>query len=84
MKLDDQVAELLTELSGVSYIKPQDRLQEELALDSLSMVTLLIELENAFCIELDEADMNPYDLKTVQDVIELAERYCGGRHEEAR
>ncbi len=84
MKLDENVVELLKELSGVSSIRPEDRLQEELSMDSLSMVTLLIELENVFCVEFDEVDMNPYDLITVQDVVELMERYCGERHEETR
>ena len=41
------------------------------------MVTLLIELEEKFGIELDESDMNPYDLNTVQSVADLVGRYLG-------
>lgn len=45
------------------------------------MVTLLVELEDALGIELDESDMNPFDLTTAEDVIALAERYAGEAYE---
>ena len=48
------------------------------------MVTLLIEIEEQFGIELDEKDMNPFDLVTVSDAIRLAERYIGDKNEEVR
>ena len=66
---------IIKELSGCDSINKTDRLKEDLALDSLEMVTLLISLEDTFAIELDESDMDPYDLVTVSDVIELAEKY---------
>ena len=56
-------------------------LQEDLALDSLAMVMLLIEIEEAFGIELDESDMNPFELNTVQDVIVLVSKYFGDENE---
>ena len=51
------------------------KLTDDLGLDSLKMVTLLILLEDTFYIELDESDMNPFDLITVKDVIDLATEY---------
>ena len=42
------------------------------------MVTLLIMIEDTFNIILDEADMNPFDLITVEQVIKLVEKYVGG------
>ena len=51
------------------------KLTDDLGLDSLKMVTLLILLEDTFYIELDESDMNPFDLITVKDVIDLATKY---------
>lgn len=76
MNVFDKVIEILEELSGIENIVPQDELQNDLILDSLCMVTLLVEIEDAFQIELDEADMNPFDLNTVQDVIDLVNKYC--------
>ena len=71
------VIDLLKELSGQEMIREEDSLQEDLALDSLSMVTLLVELELVLGTELEEADMNPFALKTVADVLALAEKYGG-------
>ncbi len=81
MEIFDRVAEILKGLSGLNEVKPGDHLQNDLALDSLMMVTLLIELEDEFDIEFDEADMNPFDLITVEDVVRLVEKYGGGEHE---
>ena len=76
METTEKVMEILKELSGKEEIKGTDSLQTDLALDSLSLVTLLLEVEDAFSIQLDESDMNPYDLETVDDVVALAGRYC--------
>lgn len=76
MNIYKKIEEIIKELSGCDSINKTDRLKEDLALDSLDMVTLLISLEDTFAIELDESDMDPYDLITVSDVIELAEKYA--------
>ena len=81
MNTFDRVAKVLKELSGLDEIKPDDHLQNDLALDSLLMVTLLLELEDEFDIELDESDMNPFDLITVSDTVELIEKYGGHKYE---
>ena len=39
------------------------------------MVTLLLEIEDCFGIQLEEADMDPNDLASVEDVLELIEKY---------
>ena len=39
---------MLKELSGLEEIKVEHHLQNDLALDSLSMVTVLIEIEDIF------------------------------------
>ena len=77
MNVFDTVAATLAELSGVEQICAGQSLQGDLGLDSIQLVTLLMELEDSFQIVLDEADMNPFDLVKVEDVIALAEKYCG-------
>lgn len=81
MKIEEKVKEILFELSGEEITDNSVTLQEDLALDSLLMVTLLIEIEDAFSIELDESDMNPFDLDTVQSVIDMVSKYCGDANE---
>ncbi len=75
MKISDKVLEILRELSGVDAIDMESRLQEDLMLDSLHMVMLLIQVEDQFDMVLDESDMNPFDLLTVGQVVELVRRY---------
>lgn len=81
MDVKENVIEILKELSGMDEVAEDSALQGDLGLDSLCMVTLLLELEDAFAIELDESDMNPYDLISAGDVIALAERYTGDLYE---
>ena len=75
MNIEDRVKDIISELCGEENIENSMRLQGELSLDSLLMVTLLIEIEEKFEITLDESDMNPFELTTVQSVIDLVRKY---------
>ena len=46
-----------------------------MAIDSLSFVVLLVEIEERFSVEFDESDMDPMNLNKVQDVIDLVKKY---------
>ncbi len=74
MNIEKKVHAILHDRSSKERFTNNDNLQE-LGLDSLDMVTLLLEVEDTFGITLDESDMNPYDLQTVEDVIHLVEKY---------
>ena len=73
--ITEQVYRILEELSGTRPEDGEVYLTETLALDSFRMVTLLIMVEECFAIELNESDMNPFDLKTVNDVVLLSKKY---------
>ena len=73
--MKQRVFKILKKLSGASKITLKNNLQEDLALDSLKMVTLLLELEEEFGFELDESDMNPFELKIVENVVNLVKKY---------
>lgn len=79
--INDKVIEILAELSGTENISLENHLQNDLGLDSMLMVTLLLDIEEKFEIELNESDMNPFDLNTVQDVVSLVEKYGGDKNE---
>ena len=81
MKIEEKVKGILSELSGEKSIENTFQLQGDLALDSLMMVTMLIEIEDVFDVELEETDMNPFDLNTVQSVIDMVAKYCGDENE---
>ena len=84
MKIFDKVAIILSELSGIDNICLEHELENDLALDSLQMITLLMMLEESFLIVLDESDMNPLNLATVQQVVKLVEKYVGGDSNEKK
>lgn len=81
MNIEEKVKGILCELSDVTRIENDSLLQEDLALDSLLMVIMLLEIEEVFGLELAESDMNPFDLSTVQSVIDLVVKYCGDENE---
>lgn len=70
-----EVFELLTDLCGSEVIDTSQSLIGDLSFDSLRMVTLLIMLEDTFGFELDQSDMNPFLLITVNDVLNLVKQY---------
>ena len=70
-----QVAEILEDLCVEKITDTSLHLVSDLALDSLHMVMLLVMIEDVFDIELDESDMNPFELVTVKDVINLVAKY---------
>lgn len=78
MNIEEKVKGILSDISGEKNIKSEATLQGDLSLDSLSMVTLLVEIEDIFDIELEESDMNPFELDTVQSVIDMIAKYCSG------
>ncbi|MBQ2766604.1 MAG: hypothetical protein IJF49_00825 [Clostridia bacterium] len=77
MQMFETISGVLKELSGVENISLESQLKEDLMLDSLSMITMLIEIETAFEIELEESDLNPFDLTVVSDLVNLVKKYCG-------
>ena len=81
MDVQERVFNIIRELSGVENVNLDSSLQGEIYLDSLSMVTLLIMVEDGFNIVLDESDMNPFDLITVNDVVALVTKYIGDENE---
>lgn len=81
MNVEAKVKSILSVLSGIEHIDNGTLLQYDLLLDSLSMITMLLEIEDEFQVQLNEDDMNPYYLETVQDVIDMAGKYVGDVNE---
>lgn len=74
MTKQEKVLKILVDLSGKKEIKENDNL-EGLGLDSLSMITMIIKIEDELEIELEEKDMNPYNFKTVNALLDTLEKY---------
>ncbi len=72
---DEKLQKILRELSGLDTFGESDSLQADLGLDSLSMVNLLLAIEDAYGVTLEESDMDPMTLLTVADVSALVKKY---------
>ncbi len=76
-KTATKVKRILSQLSGVKRISASDSLKDRLLLDSLALVTLLVEIEDTLGVRLSDEDMDSFSLETAGDVIALAERVVG-------
>jgi len=60
-----------------SGIDPNTDILHDLQLDSMAMLTLVVELENYFQIELEEGDEQ--NVRTIDDLIDLIAHRLGNR-----
>lgn len=74
-ELKNQVFEAIEDLCLIPVQSGEQTLMDDLHFDSLRLVMLLVTLEDTFDIELEESDMNPFALVTVNDVMALVEKY---------
>jgi acyl carrier protein len=65
----------------ISKIRPQDRLREDLGLDSLAMIELLFKIEEHFDLEIPNEDLSR--VTTVADVTAYVEEKLGAKGEPA-
>lgn len=70
---------ILTEKRFSDTITSDMKLSEDLGFDSLSLVELIVDLEDRFDIEIDESDLDPSQLKTVGQIYSLVDKYLEGR-----
>lgn len=81
MDVNEKVMGIISEISDKTPATSSNTLQNDIGLDSLAMVMMLVAIEESFGIELKESDMNPFNFVTVQNVIDMVERYCGDNNE---
>lgn len=73
--MEERINLILEEKSFCEAITPELSLLEDLGLDSLSMVELIVSLEDEFDIEIDESDLDPSMLQTVAQIYNLIHTY---------
>ena len=55
--------------------KLTESLKDNCGLDSLSLVNLIVSLEEGLNISFDESALDPEVIKTIEDVVKLTEKY---------
>ena len=70
----DELLEILNEVKpGVDFENDTDLIGHGV-LDSITMVTLVMELNDAFDIEITPVDIVPQNFKTVQTIYDMIQR----------
>ena len=70
----DELLEILNEVKpGVDFENDTDLIGHGV-LDSITMVTLVMELNDAFDIEITPVDIGPENFKTVQTIYDMIQR----------
>jgi acyl carrier protein len=70
MTVEEQVLDTLASVKHipVETVKLNSQLQQELGIDSLDVISVVFELENAFHITLPDGDVR--QIKTPQDIVD--------------
>ena len=74
-KMLDQIREIICEFVNVdpSSITPETNIRTDLGLNSLELVNLAVEIEEAFDVEIPDREAS--GLATVADAIRIIEKY---------
>lgn len=75
--MEDKVLQIIKETCA---LKEESIINEtelkDISLDSLSFISLIVNLEQEFNIEFEDEELNLYDYKTVKDILELVKEKC--------
>lgn len=75
MDIFKNVEEVISETVGGVNVTVEQELKTDIGLDSLSLVAVIVGLEEKFKIEFNESDLDPSRIIQVQDLVELVEKY---------
>ena len=75
MDIFRNVEQVISETVGGDSITAELELKTDIGLDSLSLVAVIVGLEEKFGIEFDESDLDPSKIIRVQDLVELVGKY---------
>lgn len=75
--MKDALLKILNDLTEGAYSKEEllnDDYEDRGMLDSLQVVELVVELENVFCIEINDEDLSIENMKSFETIINLIQR----------
>ena len=75
MDIFRNVEQVISETVGGDSITAELELKTDIGLDSLSLVAVIVGLEEKFGIEFDESDLDPSKIIRVQDLVDLVGKH---------
>lgn len=83
--LYQEVIDYISTFTPEKFRSLSTRLQEQLGIDSLTLTTLVVGLEEQFGMILEDGDLDPAKMHTVKDIVKLVFFYrCGYTGEETK
>lgn len=70
----EKIIQIINAINPLAKVDETTKLLDEHTLDSLSMITLVSELEDEFDVEISARDIIPENFQTVGAIAELIER----------
>jgi acyl carrier protein len=71
----EKVKECIRAIVPAVEIEEGSLLKKDLGLDSLSLVSVIVALEDSFHFVFEDADLDPGLIQTVKNLVTLVERY---------
>ena len=75
MDIFRNVEEVIIDAVGGDSVTAEQELKTDIGLDSLSLVAVIVGMEEKFGIEFNESDLDPSKIIRVQDLVELVRKY---------
>lgn len=72
---------LMRRIVPVEVFDSKLSLKDDLGIDSLALVNVLVQLEETFDITIDISDLSPENVKTMEDLYTLVEKYVSNKGE---
>ncbi len=79
---NDKILQILREINPYEDITEETELIETEILDSISILVLVSEIEEAYKIEIDEKMIIPEKFKSVNAIVELVKQLLGDNNNE--
>lgn len=79
---NDKILQILREINPYEDITEETELIETEILDSMSILLLVSEIEEAYKIEIDEKMIIPEKFKSVNTIVELVKQLLGDNNNE--
>lgn len=70
----ERIIEIIKEINPAANIDERTKLLDEHILDSLSMISLVSEIEDEFDVEISARDIVPENFATVEDIYSLIDK----------
>jgi acyl carrier protein len=75
--MEEIIISIVTGISGIVKIAPEDNLIEDVGFDSINMLELIGKIEEQFNISIKDEDFDIENFATIKSIVVLVKKYNG-------